>query len=848
MEKQTNFRLQMIQRESLVLTKLPIEYLDSCTLKATTINLFSCCIRIYMIFADYSGESGSGKSVSRGNFLRALLQLNGTLAEQCKQAQILLSPFITSKTITSPVSSRMGTQISVQYATTDDTLAPIGVKFNGYRLEQSRVSHVPPGERNFHVFYHLSTGTSSAERDHIELKASTRYRYLGHPSQKHIKEISDQEGFTTMKMAFKKLGFGKSDAASVCHVLAAILHLGQLEFTEKKTDSIDYCTVKNRDVLDTVAAFLGVLPNSLEVMLAHKGRWVRKERVTLMLDPAGCLGHVDELARTLYKLLVDWIIDSINDKLNREGEAQKHVHVVDFPGFQYVSSTGPLEQLLANVANEHLYNIYVNTIFKRNMDLYKAEQISFAPISFFDPAETLASLAKRNTGLLAILDNQSSKNKTDANLLTVLEKRFENSDSLKPDRGRGTFMVNHYAGGIEYSTQNLMSANEESGNSVASDFLMVFAGQTGDESYTPPTSNGFVLKLFEKVASPLASTARLARQQSLRRTHSVRATKPKMVTAAAAGGNALANLAETIESGRSELVLHIKSNDRRMKGRFDRDTVKMQVEAFSLPDAIKRIIAGEHSHHIPFAEFLSRYGSGEVVGTEDQERDVAEQIVDGKLKNQGWSGRDVVLGVTGVFLSDSAFEVLESQRLGLTSRPKIVSKPSQLSLDGHGDSTDVMKNTFGNSESKLNLLDNAQTPDATSQPGSTGKRPNARPSTMFSEWGGVVSGGDMFSALPSQSHMTAQAMEKGFLSEVVDEVPISSSRKKWMFLVWLLTWYIPDFALRLLGPKKFKRKDVRTAWREKLAINYLIWLACAASIFVIAFFGNIICPKQNVFT
>jgi chitin synthase len=91
-------------------------------------------------------------------------------------------------------------------------------------------------------------------------------------------------------------------------------------------------------------------------------------------------------------------------------------------------------------------------------------------------------------------------------------------------------------------------------------------------------------------------------------------------------------------------------------------------------------------------------------------------------------------------------------------------------------------------------------------------------------------------------------MEKGFLSEVVEEIPTSSQRKRWMALVWLLTWYIPDFALRLFGPKKFKRKDVRTAWREKLAINYLIWFACATSIFIIAFFGNIICPTQNVYT
>jgi chitin synthase len=555
----------------------------------------------------------------------------------------------------------------------------------------------------------------------------------------------------------------------------------------------------------------------------------------------------------LYRLLVEWLLENINDKLNREGEAQKHVHIVDFPGFQYVSSTSPLEQLLANVANEQLYNVYVNTIFKRNLDLYKAEQISFPAITFFDPAETLSSLTKRQTGLLAILDNQSSKNKTDSNFLSVLEKRFENSDSIKPDRTRGTFMVNHYAGGIEYSSANLLNLNEESGNSVASDFLMVFAGQTGDESYSPPSSNGFVFKLFEKAAAPLASTARMARQQSLRRAHSVRATKPKTVSASAAGGNALQNLVETIESGRSEFVLHIKSNDRRMKGRFDRDIVKMQVEAFSLSDAVKRVQKGEHSHHMPFAEFLSRYGSGEVVGTEGEERQVAEQIVDEKVRSAGMGGRDVVIGVTGVFLSDAAFEMLETARLGLKVRPKMVSHPSQASLDVSRDSTDappaISRGTFGQSDSRLNLLENAATsPEATLRPGAKNAKTLPRPGTVVSEWGGVVAGGDMFASLPSQSNMQAQAMEKGFLSEVVEEIPTTPARKRWMFLVWLLTFYIPDFALRLLGPKKFKRKDVRTAWREKLAINYLIWLACATAIFIITYFGTLICPKQNVFT
>jgi chitin synthase len=66
----------------------------------------------------------------------------------------------------------------------------------------------------------------------------------------------------------------------------------------------------------------------------------------------------------------------------------------------------------------------------------------------------------------------------------------------------------------------------------------------------------------------------------------------------------------------------------------------------------------------------------------------------------------------------------------------------------------------------------------------------------------------------------------------VDDLPVSGSRKRWMALVWLLTFYIPDFLVNWVG--RMKRKDVRIAWREKFAINLLIWLSC---LFVIFFIG-----------
>ena len=44
-----------------------------------------------------------------------------------------------------------------------------------------------------------------------------------------------------------------------------------------------------------------------------------------------------------------------------------------------------------------------------------------------------------------------------------------------------------------------------------------------------------------------------------------------------------------------------------------------------------------------------------------------------------------------------------------------------------------------------------------------------------------------------------------------------------------------------------KRLDVRQAWREKLALNMLIWFICGCAVFVIAILGNLICPTEHVF-
>jgi chitin synthase len=81
--------------------------------------------------------------------------------------------------------------------------------------------------------------------------------------------------------------------------------------------------------------------------------------------------------------------------------------------------------------------------------------------------------------------------------------------------------------------------------------------------------------------------------------------------------------------------------------------------------------------------------------------------------------------------------------------------------------------------------------------------------------------------------------------EVAEEIKDSASRRRWVAVCWLLTRWIPTPILTYVG--RMKRMDIRQAWREKLAINLIIWFIGRCAAFVIVFLSNIICPKEYVF-
>ncbi|KAK9362997.1 chitin synthase-domain-containing protein [Lipomyces starkeyi] len=784
----------------------------------------------------FLGESGSGKSELRNHLCSRLHSISSErIGKRISCALFLFSALSTTKTPTTPVASKAGLLLEYQYGSEAQT---IGAKIISYRLDRERVARVPTGERNFHIFYYLLAGTTTPERDHLALDPSTRYRYLGHPTQLKI-GINDHEGFSHFKSALRLLDFTRTEIAELCQVLAAIMHIGQLEFAPPGADSDNdenHATVKSRYELEVIAAFLGVRPDDLEASLVYKTQSFRRERVTLVLDCAGARMHADDLARTIYAVLQSWVIESINEKLSQhESLISNTISIVDFPGFipqsfGSGSTIGPevLNQLLYNSANEVLYNYMLFAFFDRLAQQFESEELQLPAVEYFDNTDTVKLLTRQN-GILPLLDDQTRRGKLTASVMEVMKKRFDKNPAIGLSPVSGTFSIRHYDGEVDYSIDRLLDANTDD---ISGDLMSLFSS----------TSSNFIKRLFATSAvthikHPREHSAVLQGQLSskpLRQPSTLRKSKPvlnpekepKSYSATGQFNMALETLRKSFADANPYFIHCIRPNDRRIAGQLDVKCVRQQVHALGIADIAKRVQATDVSLFLPFAEVLGAAGFDESTMLASSDSQKAEQV----LIEHSWTERDARIGTTGVFLSEAAWRELVDPNNNYLFQNAVDGTNSQMQKD----------NPFADSKSRLVVSSGGQGMGSYIYADDPDKARSTDALTMVTGPGH----GDMFQHFDSPQEM----IEKGIhgREEEINDIQSTPSRKRWMFLVWLLTFWCPDSFIKKLGG--MPRKDVRIAWREKLAINLLIWLSCGLTVFFIVGFPILICPTQHVYS
>ncbi len=281
-----------------------------------------------------------------------------------------------------------------------------------YLLEKSRVCIQSSEERNYHVFYRLCAGAPDKLRNDLLLSNPDDFNYLNRgctqyftkddralsanrKSKSHSKagplpdpQLDDARDFAALDKAMDHIGLSNEDKMNIYIVVAAVLHIGNIEFEEDPESSKGGCRLRsNNQSLNIVAKMLGVDNDELEkamisrVMQAHRGGKLGTV-IMVPLKIAEAQSARDALAKAIYVKLFDFIVACVNRAIPFT-TSSNYIGLLDIAGFEYFP-VNSFEQFCINYCNEKLQQFFNERILKEEQTIYELEGLGLKKISYTD--------------------------------------------------------------------------------------------------------------------------------------------------------------------------------------------------------------------------------------------------------------------------------------------------------------------------------------------------------------------------------------------------------------------------------------------------------------------------------
>lgn len=293
-----------------------------------------------------SGESGAGKTEAAKLVMQYLSEMSGqgsAVEQQLLESNQCIEAMGNAKTVRNNNSSRFGKWIQIQF---NERLHIVGANMSQYLLEKSRIVALNPGERNYHVYYQLCAGASAAERARLQLEDAAAYKILRQGASLDIDGLDDADEWRRTRGALEVLKFSTKEIEDISSVLAACLHLGNVEFIEQGDGS--QCT--NTNVVNIAAGLLAVDVQVLLAVLVSHRKQMGKESILTVRTPLQAEHSRDALLKKLYSQMFAWLIAHINKTLSPPSQGKISIAVLDLFGFENFT-TNRYEQYLINYAN-----------------------------------------------------------------------------------------------------------------------------------------------------------------------------------------------------------------------------------------------------------------------------------------------------------------------------------------------------------------------------------------------------------------------------------------------------------------------------------------------------------------
>ncbi|KAH9626894.1 hypothetical protein KSS87_002294 [Heliosperma pusillum] len=259
-----------------------------------------------------SGESGAGKTETTKMLMGYLAYLGGradtegrTVEQQVLESNPVLEAFGNAKTVRNNNSSRFGKFVEIQF----DMKGRIsGAAIRTYLLERSRVCQISDPERNYHCFYLLCSAPKE-DAEKYKLGNPQSFHYLNQSNCYELVGIDDAQEYLATRRAMDIVGISKQEQDAIFRVVAAILHLGNVEFCKgQEIDSSVTKDDKSKFHLQTAAELLMCDLVGLEDALCKRVMITPEEVIKRSLDPEAATTNRDGLAKTIYSRLFDWYL------------------------------------------------------------------------------------------------------------------------------------------------------------------------------------------------------------------------------------------------------------------------------------------------------------------------------------------------------------------------------------------------------------------------------------------------------------------------------------------------------------------------------------------------------------
>ncbi|XP_077902848.1 unconventional myosin-VIIa isoform X9 [Ictidomys tridecemlineatus] len=620
---------------------------DNCYFSMKRNSRDQCCI--------ISGESGAGKTESTKLILQFLAAISGQhswIEQQVLEATPILEAFGNAKTIRNDNSSRFGKYIDIHFNTRG---AIEGAKIEQYLLEKSRVCRQAPDERNYHVFYCMLAGMSQEQKKKLGLGQATDYNYLAMGNCITCEGRVDSQEYANIRSAMKVLMFTDTENWEISKLLAAILHLGNLQYEARTFENLDACEVLFSPSLTTAASLLEVNPPDLMSCLTSRTLITRGETVSTPLSMEQALDVRDAFVKGIYGRLFVWIVDKINVAIYKPPSqevknSRRSIGLLDIFGFENFT-VNSFEQLCINFANEHLQQFFVRHVFKLEQEEYDLESIDWLHIEFTDNQDALDMIANKPMNIISLIDEESKFPKgTDTTMLYKLNSQHKlNNNYVPPKNNHETqFGINHFAGIVYYETQGFLEKNRDT---LHGDIIQLVHS----------SRNKFIKQIFQAdVAMFLCGYSSGSLRQAAASTKGAE-TRKRSPTLSSQFKRSLELLMRTLGACQPFFVRCIKPNEFKKPMLFDRHLCVRQLRYSGMMETIRIRRAG-YPIRYSFVEFVERYRvllpGVKPAYKQGNLRGTCQRIAEAVLGTHD----DWQIGKTKIFLKDHHDMLLEVER------------------------------------------------------------------------------------------------------------------------------------------------------------------------------------------